>query len=62
MTSANNLGELGSRYLPCQGSEENPALADAFFEALWDPKQMSGLSCAQSPDREKQQGDEHVWF
>ena len=62
MTSANNLGELGSRYLPCQGSEENPASADAFCEALWHPKQISELSCAQSPDPEQRQGDEHVWF
>ena len=34
MNSANNLGELGRRCLPCQDSDENPALADAFLVAL----------------------------
>ena len=62
MNSANNLGELRSRYLFCQGSDKRPVLADTFFVTLSDPKWTSKLSHAQMPDPDKQWGNEHMWF
>lgn len=62
MNSANNLGELRSRYPFCQGSEKRPVLADTFFVTLSDSRWTSKLSHAQMPDPDKQWGNEHMWF
>lgn len=50
INSANNLAELEIRFFPCWSSRWEYSLADTLIIPLWDPKQRTQLSCAQTSD------------
>lgn len=50
INSANNLGELEIRFFPSWFSRWEYSLADTLITPLWDPKQRTQLSCAQTSD------------